>query len=93
MWNPTGNFLDTLALITSIFGQASSNYLAQCTQHHRFATAFPDYYFLYSALMPKIDIINYKTKGATEAYPFALSMASESTTAGNISVFDDLNIK
>lgn len=96
MWNPTGNLLDTLALTTSIFGQASSNYRAQCTRHHRFAAfiaAFPDNYFLYSASMPKIDIINCEKEGAIEVYPFAPSMASESTTAGNISVFEDLNIK
>lgn len=42
--------------------------------------------------MPIIDIINCKTEGPTEAYPFAPSMASENTTAGNITVFEDLNI-
>lgn len=96
MWNPTGNLFDTLPLITITFEQLSSNYQAQCTRHHRFAAfiaAFPDHYFFYSAPMPKIDIINCITKGSTETYPFALSMAYESTTAGNISVFEDLNIK
>ena len=42
--------------------------------------------------MPKVDIIDCKTEGSTIAYPFAPAMASESTTAGNISVFEDLNI-
>lgn len=42
--------------------------------------------------MPKVDIINCETKGVTEAYLFAPYMSNESTTAGNISVFEDLNI-
>lgn len=42
--------------------------------------------------MPVIDVIDCKTKRATRAYPFVPSMASKSTTAGNISVFEDLNI-
>lgn len=42
--------------------------------------------------MPKVDIINCETEGVTKAYPFAPSMSNESTTAGNISVFEDLNI-
>lgn len=42
--------------------------------------------------MPVIDLIDCKTEGATAAYPFVPCMASESTTADNISVFEDLNI-
>lgn len=42
--------------------------------------------------MPKVDVIDCKTEGSTIAYLFAPAMASESTTAGNISVFEDLNI-
>ena len=42
--------------------------------------------------MPKVDLIYCKTEGLTVAYPFAPSMANESTTTGNISVFEDLNI-
>ena len=42
--------------------------------------------------MPVIDVIDCKTEGTTRAYLFAPSMASESITAGNISVFEDLNI-
>lgn len=40
--------------------------------------------------MPIINLINCKTEGCNKAYLFAPSMASESTTAGNISVFQDL---
>lgn len=42
--------------------------------------------------MPKVDIIECKTKGATSAYLFALAIASESITIRNINVFEKLNI-
>lgn len=67
----------------------------QCIQHHHFASfiaGFPQHKFSYSAPMPKVDIIECKTEGATSAFPFAPAMASENITAGNISVFEELNI-
>lgn len=42
--------------------------------------------------MPKVDVIDCKTEGSSSAFPFAPAMASENTTAGNISVFEYLNI-
>lgn len=42
--------------------------------------------------MPKVNIIKCKTKDATLTYPFASAMASKVTTAGNINVFEKLNI-
>ena len=42
--------------------------------------------------MLKIEIIDCKTEGPTLAYLFALAMISKSTTAGNISIFEYLNI-
>ena len=42
--------------------------------------------------MSVLNKINCKTKGCTKAYPFAPSMFSESSTAGNIAVFEDLNV-
>lgn len=42
--------------------------------------------------MPKVDVIDCKTEGLTIAYPFAPVIASKSTMAGNISMFEDLNI-
>ena len=42
--------------------------------------------------MPKFDNIECKTKGMTSAFLFAPVMASKSTTTGNISVFEELNI-
>lgn len=40
--------------------------------------------------MPKIDIINYKTKDLIVAFLFALSIVNKSTTLGNISIFENL---
>lgn len=42
--------------------------------------------------MLKVDIINCKTEGITEAYPFAPSISNKSAIAGSISVFEDFNI-
>lgn len=42
--------------------------------------------------MLKVDIINCKTKNSTMVLPFTKRMASESITADNIGVFEDLNI-
>lgn len=68
---------------------------SQCIRHHRFLSfiaALPNEILLYTAAMPKVDIINCKNEGATVAYLFAPSMSSKSTTIGNINVFEDLNI-
>lgn len=46
---------------------------------------------MYSVPMPKVDIINYRNKGSIVVFPFAPSMASKSTTAGNMTVFEDLS--
>lgn len=42
--------------------------------------------------MPKVNIIECKTEGATSAFLSAPAMASESTIARNISIFEKLNI-
>lgn len=42
--------------------------------------------------MPNINKIDCRTKGNTEAHAFAPSIFSKSSTAGNISVFQDLNV-
>lgn len=42
--------------------------------------------------MPKVGVIDYKTKDSTIAYPFISTIAIENTMAGNISMFKDLNI-
>ena len=78
------------------FGKENGGQQALCICHHRFIlfiAAFLSIQFLYSAAMPKVDIINCNTKGVIKAYPFALFMSNESTIAGNISVFEDLTIQ
>ena len=42
--------------------------------------------------MPKIDIIECKTKDMTSAFLFVPAMVSESITTRNISVFEELNV-
>ena len=42
--------------------------------------------------MPKIIVIDCKTKEKIESFAFALSMFSESCLFVNISMFEDLNI-
>ena len=96
MWNPTNSFLDPFALITNIFSQKYLDIQAQCTRHHwftAFIVVFLNISFSYNALISKIDIINCQNNEATETYPFVPSIASKSTIAGNISVFEYLNIR
>lgn len=42
--------------------------------------------------MPKIDIIEWKTKDMTSPFLFVLAMVSESIIARNINVFEELNV-
>lgn len=42
--------------------------------------------------MLKVNIINFKTKGSTITYLFALAMANKSITIGNINLFEKLNV-
>ena len=55
--------------------------------------AFPSIKLLYtSASMPALNCIDYRAEKKTKAYVFALSIFSESSLTGNISVFEDLNV-
>lgn len=95
MWNPKSDVLKPRELTRRAIGPDIRSQRDQCIRHHRFASiiaGFPDYAFSYSAPMPKVDVIDCKTEGSSSAFPFAPAMASENTTAGNISVFEDLNI-
>ena len=96
MWNPKSNVLTPCKLTRQALGQdICSSQRDQCTWHHRFTSfiaGFPQHEFPYSAPMPKVDVIECKTKGATSAFSFAPAMASESTTARNIIVFEEFNI-
>lgn len=96
MWNPKSNILTSRKLTRQALGQdVCSSQQDQCIRHHRFAlfiASFSQHEFSYSAPIPKVNIIECKTKGTTSAFLFAPAMASESTTAENINVFEELNI-
>lgn len=77
------------------FGPLLQGQQDQCICHHQFSSfiaAFSKETFSFSTRMPKVDIIDCKTESSIIAYPFAPVIASKSTTAGNISMFEDLNI-
>lgn len=42
--------------------------------------------------MSRLNIINYKYEGKTEAFVFALSMHNKNSLSGNIGLFEDLNV-
>lgn len=95
IWNSKHDLLRTYDILTSIFGPNGSAVRRQCVKSHRFhafRASFPSQEFEYTPAMPILNIINCKKEGATKAYAFAPSMFSESSTTGNISVFEDLNV-
>lgn len=93
MWQPKKELLKSLLFVKRGFGVNNQGVQNQCICHHRssaFISGFPGCSFSYGPKMPIINLINCETERCTKAYPFALSMASKSTTAGNITVFKDL---
>lgn len=94
MWDPFRDILRPCAICRAVFGPENRSQHLQYICHHQFTSfliGFPHQTFSYSAVMPKVDIINCKTEGSIIAHLFAPSIASESTT-GNIIVFEDMNI-
>ncbi|MCJ1346491.1 hypothetical protein MMC31_004708, partial [Peltigera leucophlebia] len=95
MWVPRRNLPQPAVIINKAFGPAGTTICNQCIRHHRFGVflfAFSECTFDYSPSMPAINRIDCQTEGATEAFAFAPSMHSESTTVGNMAVFEDLTI-
>ena len=80
----------------SVFGPEARETRIKCTRFHRFKAfqaAFPaEALLLLSASMPIINKIDCRTEGRMEAHAYAPSMFSKSSTAGNIAVFEDLNV-
>ena len=67
----------------------------QCVWSHQFQlfkAAFSNKKLNYISLMSIINQIDCRSEGVTKTYAFAPYMFSESFTAGNISVFEDLNV-
>ena len=95
MWNLKHKLLRVYDILASIFGLNGFAVQKQCVKLHRFhafRAGFSSQEYEYSPAMPILNVINYKKEDATKAYAFAPSMFCESSTNGNISVFEDLNI-
>lgn len=95
MWNAKQDMINPEELGMRVFGPEGTKVRNQCVRSHRFRAflaVFPVLSFSYSSSMPKINVINCKTEGKTEAYAFAPSMFIESSLSGNLLVFEDLNV-
>lgn len=95
MWDPIRELPKPKAISFKAFGSSGVAIRSQCSKHHwfiAFCAGFPVHSFDYSSAMPIINCIDCKTERKTAAYAFAPSMHSKASTAGNIAVFEDLNI-
>lgn len=96
MWDAKRDMIDPYRLAGEVFGTEGTRIRHQCVRFHRFGSfmaAFPSIKLLYtSASMSAINCIDCRAEGKTEAYAFAPSMFSESSLAGNMSVFEDLSV-
>ena len=96
MWDVKRDMIDLFELVMAVFGPEGIRIRKQCVRFHRFRlflAVFSSKSLFYGFVsMPVIDCIQCKTKRKTEAYTFASSMFSESSLAGNQSVFEDLNV-
>ena len=93
MWDPKKEVLSVYSVVENTFGLAGTEIRNKCQRIHRFnsfRTAFPSQEFSYRPSMPVIDLIDCKREGSTKAFPFAPSMFSEGSIAGNMSVYEDL---
>lgn len=82
-------------MLAKCFGKQNVFIRQSCIRFHRFSAfraGFPEIEFTYRSDMPVIDVIDCKKEGCTEAFPFAPFIYSESSTAGNIGVYEDLVI-
>ena len=95
MWNSKQDMIDPEKLIIRLFKPKGTKIRDQYVRLYRFRVflaAFLVFSFSYISSMPKINIIDYKTEGKTDAYAFAPSMFNESSLSGNQSVFEDFNV-
>ncbi|MCJ1461627.1 hypothetical protein MMC07_000224 [Pseudocyphellaria aurata] len=99
MWCPTRGLTKGRQLAPSVYGSRKAGLRKQCVWSHRshaFKSVFSDEELDFGTLssMSIVDRIDCSKPefGATEARAFAPSMFSESSTARNIAVFDDLNV-
>ncbi len=96
MWDVKRENLDLWKLGIDVFGLEGRETQTKYIQFHRFKAfqaAFPvEDLVLPSASVPNINKIDCRIKVSTEAHAFEPSIFSKSLTAGNISVFKDLNV-
>ena len=95
MWVSKRVHLNPYLVLFKIFGRVGVDLQTKCQQVHRFnafRAAFPQEKFTYQPTMPIIDRIDCKRKRSTRFFPFVPSMFNKSSTAGNLAVFEDLNI-
>ena len=95
MSNPKSDVLNPCTLVIKVIGTEKQTQGNQCIRHHQFASfivAFLEHAFFYIALIPKIKIIDCKTKKSIWVYAFTPTIVRKSITARNMSVFKDLNI-
>ncbi|MCJ1470909.1 hypothetical protein MMC07_009557 [Pseudocyphellaria aurata] len=98
MWASMKELPDAYLLARSVYGPKNAMLRKQCVWSHRFhalKAVFPDEKLDFNSPMPIVDRIDCSNPavGATKAHVFAPSMYSESSTTGNISVFEDLNVR
>lgn len=95
MWNQKSDILRLYAFIKKAIrpdNQIEQDLYIWYYWFALFIAAFLNHAFSYFVFMPKVEIINCKTKDLALVYTFALALASKSTMARNISIFKDLNI-
>ena len=81
----------------SVFSPETRKTQTKYTQFHRFqvfqATFLVEDLLLSSVSMPNINKIDCGTEKNIEVHTFTPLISSKSSTAGNIAMFEDLNIK
>lgn len=96
MWDAKRDMIDPFKLAVNVFGIEGTRVCHQYVRFHcyrSFMAAFLSINLLYpSILMPVINCVDCKVEEKTKAFMFAPFIFSESSLAGNISVFEDLNI-
>ena len=95
MWDIIKNFISFQKVIEKVFGLVRSNIYKKCIrlyQFNIFRAGFPDKILLYTTSMPTINVINYKKKCCIKAFAYVFFIFNESSIAGNIDIFKDLNV-
>lgn len=96
MWDATRDLLQSREVIDNVFGSQAAGIRKQCVWYHwlsAFRASFPQNAFEYTVSMPFLNLIDCRKEGCTEAFAYAPSIFNKSSTASNIGVFEDLNVR